>query len=58
MTRHVKVLNARTFNNNVETEDGTLAKAIYDTVNAKTVVAMSCAKFGQNAICVVIYDDS
>ncbi len=58
MTRHVAVINKKTFGGNVETDPAdTLAKAIFDTVNGKTLVAMAAVDFGQNPAVVIVYDD-
>jgi hypothetical protein len=58
MSRHVRVVNLKTFNGNTESDPAnTLAKAVYDLINAKTVVSISVSPFGQNPIAVVVYDD-
>lgn len=58
MARHVKILNQKTFNGNVETDkDDTMAKMIFDVVNGKTVVALTVCPFGRDPIAVIVYDD-
>ena len=59
MARHVKVILKKTHDGNVETDPAdTLAKAVYDTVNGKTLVGISFTKFGQNPAVIVVYDDT
>lgn len=58
LARHVKILNLKTHNNNVETDPtDTLARGIFDAVNGKTVISLAVAPFGQNLVAVIVYDD-
>lgn len=58
MTRHVRVLWMRSYNGNTESDPATtLAKAIYDVVNGKTVISMSCTEKGLFTTVIIIYDD-
>jgi hypothetical protein len=59
MTRHVKVIIKKSFDGNVETDNAdTFAKAIFDTVNGQTVIAMAPVKITQNPGVVIIYDSA
>lgn len=57
MARNVKVIRKKTFDGNVHTDPAdTLAKAIYDTVNGTTVIAMAAFMQGQNPCVIIVYD--
>jgi hypothetical protein len=59
MTRHVKIIVKKTFDGNVETDPtDTMAKAVFATVDGKTLVGLSICKFGQNPACIVVFDDA
>ena len=58
MARHVRVLVAKSFNDNSETDPAdTLAKKVFDTVNGKTVISTAIARFGQNLAALLVFDD-
>jgi hypothetical protein len=58
MTRHVKVISKKSYDGNVETVPAvTFAKAIFDTVNTKTVISVSPVNIYRNPGVVIIYDD-
>jgi hypothetical protein len=59
LTRHVKVINKKTFDGNIETDPAdTLAKSVYDAINGKTLVGIAMCKFGVNPAVIVVYDDT
>lgn len=59
MTRHVKVIIKKSFDGNVESDPAdTFAKAIFDTVNGNTVIAMSPLEITLNPGVVIIYDSA
>jgi hypothetical protein len=58
VTRHVKILWKRSFDGNVETYGATtLAKAIYDTINGKTLISMAATETGLHSKIILIFDD-
>lgn len=58
MTRHVKVISKKSYDGNVETDPAdTFAKAIFDTVNGKTVISVTPVNIYRNPGVVIIYDD-
>jgi hypothetical protein len=59
MTRHVRLVEGTFRANDNETTTDSLAKAIYDTINGKTLIAVSAVPVGTGARmrCVVCYDD-
>lgn len=57
MARNVKIIRKKTFDGNIQTDPAdTLAKAIFDTVNGNTVIAMTAFMQGQNPCVIVVYD--
>jgi hypothetical protein len=57
MARNVKVIRKKTFDGNIQTDPAdTLAKAIFDTVNGNTVIAITGFMMGQDPAVIIVYD--